>query len=194
MKKKILLLFIAQIITNYAFTQNYENFEPDKIKIDNEESIVYQQFKNKYDLTISKHNLSRNDKNDTFQVLTFKENLIEKFIIKQNKKTNLISIRKLRVSKKSNDNFQKFIDNLIENNFFDLKNENINCWVENNDKSISIAPFDNNLYYFEIINKDKYKLIYSDCIESHPNFIKKPDEKERLKYWDCLNLFKDYWD
>ena len=49
MKKKILLLFIAQIITNYAFTQNYENFEPDKIKIDSEESIVYQQFKNKYD-------------------------------------------------------------------------------------------------------------------------------------------------
>ena len=193
MKNKILTLFIAFNITNIGFSQNYEKFESDSIEKDSINSIIYYQFKNKYDLTISKHNLSRNDENDTFEILAIKDELIEKFILEQNKKTKLLSIKKLKVSKKEKLKFQKFIDNLIENNFFNLKNENINCWVENNDKSISIAPFDNNLYYFEILFKDKYKLLYSDCIENHPNFIRKPIENERLKYWDCLNLFKDYW-
>ena len=193
MKKKILVLFIAQIITNFGYSQNYEKFKSEKIVNNSEKSIVYQQFINKYDLTISKHNLSRIDKNDTFEILAFKNDLIEKFIIKQNKKTKLISIKKLRISEKTKSNYQIFINNLNKNNFFDLKNENINCWVENNDKSISIAPFDNNLYYFEIIIKDKYWLLYSDCIENHPNFVKKPNENDRLKYWDCLNLFKEYW-
>jgi len=193
MKKKTLVLFIAIILTNFGYTQNYEEFESKNIENNSINSIVYQQFENKYDLTISKHNLSRNNKNDIFEILTIKNDLIEKFNIKQNKKTKKISIKKLRVSKKSKYNFQTFIDNLIENNFFQLKNENINCWVENKNKSISMAPFDNNLYYFEIIFKDKYKLIYSDCIENNQNFVKKPNENERLNYWNCLKIFNEYW-
>ena len=193
MKKRFLILLFTQCIMSVGFTQNYEKFEFDKIEVNSNKSIVFQHFKTDYDLIISKHNLSRNDKNEVFEIIAFKDNIIEKHIVKQNKKSKLVSNKKLRVSKKVMNNYQKFIDNLIESDFFKLKNENINCWIENNDKSISIAPFDKNLYYFEIIVKDKYKILYSDCIENHPNAAKKPNEKERLKYWNCLNLFNDYW-
>ncbi len=194
MRKIFLILLFTQCIMYVGFTQNYEKFEFDKIENNINKSIVFQHFKTNYDLVISKHNVSRNEKNEVFEIIAFKDNLIEKHIVKQNKKSKLISIKKLRVSKKTTNNYQKFIDNLMESGFFNLKNENINCWVEHKDKSISIAPFDNNLYYFEIIVKDKYKLLYSDCIENHPNAVKKPNEKDRLKYWNCLNLFNDYWE
>lgn len=193
MKKRFLILLFTYFITNVGFTQNYEDFEPDRVKNNSETSLVFQQFKNTYDLVISKHNLSRNDRNEVYEIIAFKDNLIEKYIVKQNKKSKLVSSQELRVSKKERGNYQFFLDNLNDSNFFELKNENLNCWVENKDKSISIAPFDNNLYYFEIIVNDKYKLIYSDCIENHPNAVKKPNEIDRLKYWNCLNLFDDYW-
>jgi len=119
-----------------GFTQNYEKFEFDKIESNSNKSIVFQHFKTDYDLIISKHNLSRNDKNEVFEIIAFKDNIIEKHIVKKNKKSKLVSNKKLRVSKKVMNNYQKFIDNLIESDFFKLKNENINCWIENNDKSI----------------------------------------------------------
>ena len=194
MKKKILLLFITQIITSFVFAQNYEVFESDDVEGYSKKSIVYKEFENKYEFTISKHNLSRNNKNDIFEILAFNKGIVEKIILKQNKKSKRISVKKLKVSKKEKHNFQNFINNLNRNDFFELKNEKINCMVENKDKSLSIAPFDNNLYYFEIFMKDKYKLLYSDCVENHPNFLKKPNEKETLKYWECINIFKNYWD
>ncbi len=193
MKKKFLILLSIYFIVNVGFTQNFENFESDKIKNNIETSIVFQEFNTKYDLIISKHNASRNNKNEIFEVLAIKDNIIEKFIIKQKKKSKLFSIKKLNVSNKTKNNFQNFINNLIDSDFFKLENETINCWVENNDKSISVAPFDENLYYFEIIVKDTYKLLYSDCIENHPNAVKMANESERLKYWECLNIFGDYW-
>ena len=193
MKKKILIILITYFIANLGFAQNYEIFESDKIENNRETSLVFQEFNTKYDLIISKHNVSRNDKNEIFEVVAIKDNIVEKFIIKLQKKSKRFSIKKLRVSNKTKNNFQNFIDNLVESDFFRLENENINCWVENKDKSISIAPFDNNLYYFEIIVKGKYKLLYSDCIENHPNAVKIPNEKDRLKYWECLNIFNDYW-
>lgn len=193
MKNKFLILLLSFCISSVGFTQNYE--EPISVKnnFDSEKSIVFQQFKNTYDLVISKHNLSRNDKNEVFEIIAFKDNLIEKYIVKQHKKSKLVSSKKLKVSKKLSANYQKFIDNLTDSNFFKLENKNINCWVENKDKSISIAPFDNNLYYFEIIVNNTYKLLYSDCIENHPNAVKMANEKDRLKYWECLNIFEDYW-
>ena len=193
MKNKFLILLLSFCISSVGFTQNYE--EPISVNnnFDSEKSIVFQQFKNTYDLVISKHNLSRNDKNEVFEIIAFKDNLIEKYIVKQHKKSKLVSSKKLKVSKKLSANYQKFIDNLTDSNFFKLENKNINCWVENKDKSISIAPFDNNLYYFEIIVNNTYKLLYSDCIENHPNAVKMANEKDRLKYWECLNIFEDYW-
>ena len=193
MKNKFLILLLSFCISSVGFTQNYE--EPISVNnnFDSEKSIVFQQFKNTYDLVISKHNLSRNDKNEVFEIIAFKDDLIEKYIVKQHKKSKLVSSKKLKVSKKISANYQKFIDNLTDSNFFKLENKNINCWVENKDKSISIAPFDNNLYYFEIIVNNTYKLLYSDCIENHPNAVKMANEKDRLKYWECLNIFEDYW-
>ena len=193
MKNKFLILLLSFCISSVGFTQNYE--EPISVNnnFDSEKSIVFQQFKNTYDLVISKHNLSRNDKNEVFEIIAFKDNLIEKYIVKQHKKSKLVSSKKLKVSKKLSANYQKFIDNLTDSNFFKLENKNINCWVENKDKSISIAPFDNNLYYFEIIVNNTYKLLYSDCIENHPNAVKMANEQDRLKYWECLNIFEDYW-
>lgn len=193
MRKIFLILLFTQCIMYVGFTQNYEKFEFDKIENNINKSIVFQHFKTNYDLVISKHNVSRNEKNEVFEIIAFKDNLIEKYIVEQNKKSKLVSSKKLKVSKKLNDNYQKFIDNLNNSNFFKLENKKINCWVENKDKSISIAPFDENLYYFEIIVKDTYKLLYSDCIENHPNAVKDANERERLKYWECLNIFEDNW-
>ncbi|MEX1383264.1 hypothetical protein [Lutibacter sp.] len=193
MKNKFLILLLSYFISSVGFTQNYKTLSSERINYESEKSIVFQQFKDTYDLVISKHNLSRNDKNEVFEIIAFKDNLIEKYIVEQNKKSKLVSSKKLKVSKKLNDNYQKFIDNLNNSNFFKLENKKINCWVENKDKSISIAPFDENLYYFEIIVKDTYKLLYSDCIENHPNAVKDANERERLKYWECLNIFEDNW-
>ena len=71
MKKRFLILLFTQCIMSVGFTQNYEKFEFDKIEVNSNKSIVFQHFKTDYDLIISKHNLSRNDKNEVFEIIAF---------------------------------------------------------------------------------------------------------------------------
>lgn len=172
--------------------QVYPDFKCDN-KQEIEKSVVFESFKNEFDFLIAKYETCYWFEKNHYEIIAYRNGSVRKFRLIQDKESNAIKIKKVRIRKRDTRDYIKLPKELKEKGFFELKNGPLNVKGRDNEDGTRsvISISDGHTYVIEIFKGSKYKKLYSYCPE---RYLKEfPEMKSRKLFLDCLEIFKSYW-